>query len=71
MYYFTGKDLLVHPVTEEGVTSVTAYLPGKDEVRLHLLQLSGVKIAVFTVQHHLPLYSLAIKSVFSLLSGLV
>uniref|UniRef100_A0A674MBP5 Glucosidase II alpha subunit n=1 Tax=Takifugu rubripes TaxID=31033 RepID=A0A674MBP5_TAKRU len=26
------KDLLVHPVTEEGVTSVTAYLPGKDEV---------------------------------------
>lgn len=28
-----GRDLLVHPVTEEGATSVTAYLPGKDEVR--------------------------------------
>lgn len=27
-----GRDLLVHPVTEEGATSVTAYLPGKDEV---------------------------------------
>lgn len=27
-----GKDLLVHPVTEEGATGVTAYLPGKDEV---------------------------------------
>uniref|UniRef100_A0A674MHA5 Neutral alpha-glucosidase AB n=1 Tax=Takifugu rubripes TaxID=31033 RepID=A0A674MHA5_TAKRU len=30
--FLIGKDLLVHPVTEEGVTSVTAYLPGKDEV---------------------------------------
>lgn len=28
-----GRDLLVHPVTEEGATGVTAYLPGKDEVR--------------------------------------
>lgn len=27
-----GKDLLVHPVTEEGARGVTAYLPGKDEV---------------------------------------
>lgn len=47
MYYFTGKDLLVHPVTEEGATSVTAYLPGKDEVRVQLLQLSGVKLMFF------------------------
>ncbi|TNM99204.1 hypothetical protein fugu_013768 [Takifugu bimaculatus] len=30
--FLIGKDLLVHPVTEEGATSVTAYLPGKDEV---------------------------------------
>lgn len=28
-----GRDLLVHPVTEEGASGVTAYLPGKDEVR--------------------------------------
>ncbi len=28
-----GRDLLVHPVTEEGARGVTAYLPGKDEVR--------------------------------------
>uniref|UniRef100_A0A671WGQ9 Glucosidase II alpha subunit n=1 Tax=Sparus aurata TaxID=8175 RepID=A0A671WGQ9_SPAAU len=27
------RDLLVHPVTEEGARGVTAYLPGKDEVR--------------------------------------
>lgn len=27
-----GRDLLVHPVTEEGARGVTAYLPGKDEV---------------------------------------
>ncbi|XP_062844352.1 neutral alpha-glucosidase AB-like [Trichomycterus rosablanca] len=30
--YLIGKDLLVHPVTDEGAKSVTAYLPGKDEV---------------------------------------
>lgn len=30
--YLIGKDLLVHPVTEEGSRGVTAYLPGKDEV---------------------------------------
>nr|XP_057919714.1 neutral alpha-glucosidase AB isoform X3 [Doryrhamphus excisus] len=30
--YLIGGDLLVHPVTEEGATGVTAYLPGKDEV---------------------------------------
>lgn len=28
-----GRDLLAHPVTEEGAKGVTAYLPGKDEVR--------------------------------------
>ena len=28
----TGKDLLVHPVTEEGARGVTAYLPGHGEV---------------------------------------
>lgn len=31
-----GRDLLVHPVTEEGARGVTAYLPGKDEVRWYL-----------------------------------
>ncbi|XP_053473680.1 neutral alpha-glucosidase AB-like isoform X1 [Ictalurus furcatus] len=30
--YLIGKDLLVHPVTDEGAKSVTAYLPGKGEV---------------------------------------
>uniref|UniRef100_A0A3Q3VXJ5 Neutral alpha-glucosidase AB n=1 Tax=Mola mola TaxID=94237 RepID=A0A3Q3VXJ5_MOLML len=30
--FLIGKDLLVHPVTEEGAQGVTAYLPGKDEV---------------------------------------
>lgn len=33
---------MVHPVTEEGATSVTAYLPGKDEVTVQLLQLSDI-----------------------------
>uniref|UniRef100_A0A669E9Y0 Glucosidase II alpha subunit n=1 Tax=Oreochromis niloticus TaxID=8128 RepID=A0A669E9Y0_ORENI len=30
--YLIGRDLLVHPVVEEGARGVTAYLPGKDEV---------------------------------------
>ncbi|XP_061644633.1 neutral alpha-glucosidase AB isoform X1 [Phyllopteryx taeniolatus] len=30
--FLIGRDLLVHPVTEEGATGVTAYLPGKEEV---------------------------------------
>uniref|UniRef100_A0AAQ4QDJ3 Neutral alpha-glucosidase AB n=1 Tax=Gasterosteus aculeatus aculeatus TaxID=481459 RepID=A0AAQ4QDJ3_GASAC len=30
--FLIGKDLLVHPVTEEGARGVTAYLPGKDQV---------------------------------------
>uniref|UniRef100_A0A3B5KPZ2 Glucosidase II alpha subunit b n=1 Tax=Xiphophorus couchianus TaxID=32473 RepID=A0A3B5KPZ2_9TELE len=30
--YLLGRDLLVHPVTEEGARGVTAYLPGKHEV---------------------------------------
>ncbi|KAK3526863.1 hypothetical protein QTP86_000721 [Hemibagrus guttatus] len=30
--YLIGQDLLVHPVTDEGAKSVTAYLPGKEEV---------------------------------------
>ncbi|KAM3866502.1 neutral alpha-glucosidase AB [Diretmus argenteus] len=30
--FLLGKDLLVHPVTEEGARGVTAYLPGKGEV---------------------------------------
>uniref|UniRef100_A0A3B1KI47 Neutral alpha-glucosidase AB n=1 Tax=Astyanax mexicanus TaxID=7994 RepID=A0A3B1KI47_ASTMX len=30
--YLLGKDLLVHPVTEEGAKGVTAFLPGKGEV---------------------------------------
>ncbi|XP_067293753.1 neutral alpha-glucosidase AB isoform X2 [Pseudorasbora parva] len=30
--YLIGKDLLVHPVTDEGARGVTAYLPGKEEV---------------------------------------
>ncbi|KAJ0002884.1 hypothetical protein NQD34_008033 [Periophthalmus magnuspinnatus] len=30
--FLIGKDLLVHPVTEEGSRGVTAYLPGKDDV---------------------------------------
>ncbi|XP_054648426.1 neutral alpha-glucosidase AB isoform X2 [Dunckerocampus dactyliophorus] len=30
--FLIGGDLLVHPVTEEGATGVTAYLPGKEEV---------------------------------------
>ncbi|XP_066574973.1 neutral alpha-glucosidase AB isoform X2 [Amia ocellicauda] len=30
--YLLGRDMLVHPVTEEGSRSVTAYLPGKGEV---------------------------------------
>lgn len=33
LFSAAGRDLLVHPVTEEGATGVTAYLPGKDEVR--------------------------------------
>uniref|UniRef100_A0A8C5A0A2 Glucosidase II alpha subunit b n=1 Tax=Gadus morhua TaxID=8049 RepID=A0A8C5A0A2_GADMO len=31
--FLLGRDLLVHPVTEEGARGVTAYLPGKGEVR--------------------------------------
>ncbi|XP_055368276.1 neutral alpha-glucosidase AB isoform X3 [Betta splendens] len=30
--FLIGKDLLVHPVTEEGARGVTAFLPGKHEV---------------------------------------
>ncbi|XP_061786436.1 neutral alpha-glucosidase AB isoform X1 [Nerophis lumbriciformis] len=30
--FLIGRDLLVHPVTEEGARGVTAYLPGKEEV---------------------------------------
>ncbi|KAL0973871.1 hypothetical protein UPYG_G00212250 [Umbra pygmaea] len=30
--FLLGKDLLVHPVTEEGARGVTAYLPGNGEV---------------------------------------
>uniref|UniRef100_A0A8C7TDR5 Glucosidase II alpha subunit b n=1 Tax=Oncorhynchus mykiss TaxID=8022 RepID=A0A8C7TDR5_ONCMY len=30
--FLLGRDLLVHPVTEEGARGVTAYLPGKGEV---------------------------------------
>uniref|UniRef100_A0A8C9ZHG4 Glucosidase II alpha subunit n=1 Tax=Sander lucioperca TaxID=283035 RepID=A0A8C9ZHG4_SANLU len=30
--FLIGRDLLVHPVTEEGARGVTAYLPGKGEV---------------------------------------
>ncbi|XP_017553579.1 neutral alpha-glucosidase AB isoform X1 [Pygocentrus nattereri] len=30
--YLLGKDLLVHPVTDEGAKGVTAYLPGKGEI---------------------------------------
>ncbi|XP_061900189.1 neutral alpha-glucosidase AB isoform X2 [Entelurus aequoreus] len=30
--FLIGRDLLVHPVTEEGAHGVTAYLPGKEEV---------------------------------------
>uniref|UniRef100_A0A8C2I048 Glycosyl hydrolase family 31 C-terminal domain-containing protein n=1 Tax=Cyprinus carpio TaxID=7962 RepID=A0A8C2I048_CYPCA len=30
--YLIGKDLLVHPVTDEGDTALPAYLPGKGEV---------------------------------------
>uniref|UniRef100_A0A1A7YRW6 Glucosidase, alpha, neutral AB n=1 Tax=Iconisemion striatum TaxID=60296 RepID=A0A1A7YRW6_9TELE len=30
--FLIGRDLLVHPVTEEGARGVTAFLPGKDEV---------------------------------------
>ncbi|XP_077062825.1 neutral alpha-glucosidase AB isoform X4 [Siphateles boraxobius] len=30
--YLIGKDLLVHPVTDEGASGVTAFLPGKGEV---------------------------------------
>ncbi|XP_014903252.1 neutral alpha-glucosidase AB isoform X1 [Poecilia latipinna] len=30
--FLLGRDLLVHPVTEEGARGVTAYLPGKHEV---------------------------------------
>ncbi|XP_016307414.1 neutral alpha-glucosidase AB-like isoform X3 [Sinocyclocheilus anshuiensis] len=38
--YLIGKDLLVHPVTDEGATGVTAYLPGKGEVwyDVHIFQ---------------------------------
>ncbi len=32
LFPLIGKDLLVHPVTDEGATGVTAYLPGKGEV---------------------------------------
>lgn len=31
-FFAAGRDLLVHPVTEEGAKGVTAYLPGKDVV---------------------------------------
>uniref|UniRef100_A0A8C9WMN5 Glucosidase II alpha subunit n=1 Tax=Scleropages formosus TaxID=113540 RepID=A0A8C9WMN5_SCLFO len=30
--YLLGRDLLVHPVTEEGARGITAYLPGQGEV---------------------------------------
>lgn len=30
--FVSGRDLLVHPVTEEGARGVTAYLPGSGEV---------------------------------------
>uniref|UniRef100_A0A667WLD2 Neutral alpha-glucosidase AB n=1 Tax=Myripristis murdjan TaxID=586833 RepID=A0A667WLD2_9TELE len=30
--FLIGRDLLVHPVTEEGARGITAYLPGKGEV---------------------------------------
>nr|XP_015802455.2 neutral alpha-glucosidase AB isoform X5 [Nothobranchius furzeri] len=30
--FLIGRDLLVHPVTEEGARGVTAFLPGKEEV---------------------------------------
>ncbi|KAM4622087.1 neutral alpha-glucosidase AB isoform 3-T3 [Polymixia lowei] len=30
--FLLGRDLLVHPVTEEGARGITAYLPGKGEV---------------------------------------
>ncbi|XP_057213829.1 neutral alpha-glucosidase AB isoform X2 [Triplophysa rosa] len=30
--YLLGKDLLVHPVTDEGAKGITVYLPGKHEV---------------------------------------
>uniref|UniRef100_A0A672PDP9 Neutral alpha-glucosidase AB-like n=1 Tax=Sinocyclocheilus grahami TaxID=75366 RepID=A0A672PDP9_SINGR len=42
--YLIGKDLLVHPVTDEGATAVTAYLPGKGEVTgrpIYLFQRGG------------------------------
>uniref|UniRef100_A0A7N6BM35 Neutral alpha-glucosidase AB n=1 Tax=Anabas testudineus TaxID=64144 RepID=A0A7N6BM35_ANATE len=40
--FLIGRDLLVHPVTEEGARGVTAYLPGKD----------GVWFDVHTFQKH-------------------
>ncbi len=36
LFPFIGKDLLVHPVTDEGAAGVTAYLPGKGEVMCFL-----------------------------------
>ena len=30
--FASGRDLLVHPVTDEGSRGVTAYLPGKGEM---------------------------------------
>lgn len=32
LFVSSGRDLLVHPVTEEGARGVTAYLPGSGEV---------------------------------------
>ena len=32
LYVCVGSSLLVRPVTDAGATSVTVYLPGKDEV---------------------------------------
>lgn len=37
----------MHPVTEEGARGVTAYLPGKDEVRGH----SCIFLAFFFIGH--------------------
>lgn len=70
MYCFTGKDILVHPVTEEGATSVTAYLPGKDEVSAIIAAFRHL-VVLFIVACPKPLYNMALMSVFYLFSGLV
>lgn len=49
-FFAAGRDLLVHPVTEEGAKGVTAYLPGKDVVEeIHFLHFSVCLLSLMSM----------------------